>query len=458
MPSVSPLQSPNSPGGLPSASAAIGDDDEALSFDFARYLKALRKYAWVLAAIMALAITGAVLYTQRLTRIYQATASVQIDPRLPDLLGQGQEMMATSTGTLDYYKQQLRILASYRLIRRTVEEGKFHLRLLTDKQRSELKNEEQIDLATRTLQATMSVKYPNQDRTMYVVIRNPSPQDAADLANAHLKMYEAYSRGLISTNTDKASGALSKEFEQVDDNRRKAQEALNEFQRVNKIEAIALQDQQNLVVTNIANFTQKTNDARALRLALGAKLERIRAAAKLDVLESPLLNIADVSSFDSLRALYYAERNTFKALAREFGPNAPEYKKQKEKVDDLLASLQNENRRQVAGAEAQFAAALGTERALLNEINLAKQEAVALKPKLDKYSELVLARQKYDEDYKLLVARLSTSEMTGRMNKQLDTNVHLLDPALVPTVPVSPSLRKNIFIAGAGALAAGLSL
>lgn len=444
--------------GLPPASAAINEEEVGLNFDFSRYLAALRKYAWVLAALMALSITGSVLYTRRVTKIYQATASVQIDPRLPDVLGQGQEMMAASTGSLDYYKQQLRILASYRLIRRTVEEGKFHLRLLTEKQRASLKTEEQIDLATHVVQQNLSVKYPNLDRTMYVVIRSASAQDAADLANAHLKMYEAYSRGLISTNTDKASEALSTEFEQVETNLRKSQEALDEFQRVNKIEAIALQDQQNLVVTNIANFTQKTNDARALRLELGSKLERIRSASKLDVLESPLLNIADVSSFDSLRALYYTERNTFKAMAREVGPNAPEYKKQKEKVDDLLAALQTENRRQVAGAEAQYNAALGTERALNAEIDRAKQEAVNLKPKIDKYNELVRERQKFDDRYKILVARLSTSEMTGRMNKQLDTNVHLLDPALVPTVPVSPNLRANVMVAAAGALVVGLGL
>lgn len=454
----SPSKNPTSMPGLPSASAAINEEEVGLNFDFSRYFATLRKYAWVLAALMALSITGAVLYTRRVTKIYEATASVQIDPRLPDVLGQGQEMMATSTGTLDYYKQQLRILASYRLIRRTVEEGKFYVRLLSEKQRSTLKTEEQIDLATHVVQKHLSVKYPNLDRTMYVVIRNASAQDAADIANAHLKMYEAYSRGLISTNTDKASEALSTEFEQVETNLRKSQEALDEFQRVNKIEAIALQDQQNLVVTNIANFTQKTNDARALRLELGSKLERIRSASKLDVLESPLLNIADVSSFDSLRALYYTERNTFKAMAREVGPNAPEYKKQKEKVDDLLEALQTENRRQVAGAEAQYNAALGTERALLAEIDRAKQEAVSLKPKIDEYNDLVRKRQKFDDRYKILVARLSTSEMTGRMNKQLDTNVHLLDPALVPTVPVSPNLRANVMVAAAGALVVGLGL
>ena len=222
-----PSKNPTSMPGLPAASAAINEEEVGLNFDFSRYLAALRKYAWVLAALMALSITGSVLYTRRVTKIYQATASVQIDPRLPDVLGQGQEMMATSTGSLDYYKQQLRILASYRLIRRTVEEGKFHLRLLNEKQRTTLKTEEQIDLATHVVQQNLSVKYPNLDRTMYVVIRSASAQDAADLANAHLKMYEAYSRGLISTNTDKASEALSTEFEQVETNLRKSQEALD---------------------------------------------------------------------------------------------------------------------------------------------------------------------------------------------------------------------------------------
>jgi polysaccharide biosynthesis transport protein len=452
------------PSSLPSASVTLGEEEEVLGFDFSRYITALRKYAWVLVAIIAVAITASVLYTRRLTKIYSATASVQIDPRLPDLLGQGQDGMNAggNTGTLEYYKQQLKILSSYKLIRLTVEngmrDGHLERKLLSEKQRGELKPDEQIDLATAMLQAALSVKYPNLDRTMYVSVRSASPQDAADLANAHLKTYDAYSRGLISTNSDKASEALSTEFEQVETNLRKSQEALDDFQKVNKIEAIALQDQQNLVVSNISSFTQKVNDAKGVRIELGNRLKLIRAASNVDVLSSPLLTIADVSSFDSLRAQYYTERNALKALSSSVGPKTLEYKTQKEKVDDLLDALQNENRRQVAGAEAQFSGAMATEQSLQSEVNRAKQEAVELKPKIDKYNELVRERAKFDDRYKILVARLSTSEMTGRMNKQMDTNVHLLDPALVPTEPVSPSLRTNVAIAGSGALMLGLGL
>src|SRR5262249_18288980 len=56
-------------------------------------------------------------------------------------------------------------------------------------------------------------------------------------------------------------------------------------------------------------------------------------------------------------------------------------------------------------------------------------------------------------------ARLSTSELTDRMNRNIDTtNVRPLDPALVPTTPVYPSLRVNIVTASVLSLLLGLGL
>ena len=59
-------------------------DEEIVSIDIARYFAAVRKYKWVILAIVAVSITVAVFYTSRQTKIYQATASVQIEPKLPD--------------------------------------------------------------------------------------------------------------------------------------------------------------------------------------------------------------------------------------------------------------------------------------------------------------------------------------------------------------------------------------
>lgn len=436
------------------------DDEPFFNVDLSRYLHALRRYVWVLLALFALAITGAVLFTQRQTKLYEATASVQIDPRLPDLLGQGNEMLAAggTTGTTDYYKQQLRLLSSYMLVRQTVERNNLASRLLTEQERTNLRPEEQLDRATRQLTRSMIIHYPDQNRTMYVTVRRPSPVDAAEFANAHIATYEAFSRGQITSNTEMASGALASEFTQADQRLRDAEDKLLEFRKTNEMIDLSAESQQTLVETNIASFTQKVGDARGRRIELGARLERLRKAAQLDVLESPLLTITEVGSFDSLRAQYYEERNAMKALARELGPKAPEFQKQKEKVDDLLLALQSEHKRQLAGAEEQYQAAFATERSLMAEVDRFKKEAAALGPRVLKYNELRRNRDDAADDRKRLVGRLSTSEMAGRLNKDIKSNVHPLDPALVPTKPMHPSMRKNIMVASAGALVLGLAL
>ena len=111
-------------------SADQAPDEEVFTFDVKRYLDGLRKYAWSVIAIVAVGLTIAVIYTRRQPEIYEAKASVQIEPRLPDLLGQSDDLVAHSiTGGQDYYAQQKEVLGSYRLIHETVEKNSLHLRI-----------------------------------------------------------------------------------------------------------------------------------------------------------------------------------------------------------------------------------------------------------------------------------------------------------------------------------------
>ena len=45
-------------------------------FDLSHYAQVLRKRMWIIAAIVAVGVTAMVLYTMRLPKIYQASASV----------------------------------------------------------------------------------------------------------------------------------------------------------------------------------------------------------------------------------------------------------------------------------------------------------------------------------------------------------------------------------------------
>ncbi len=433
---------------------------ELFTFDVRRYLKALRKFLLPLFAIVALAVTGSVIYTSRQPKVYEARASVQIEPRLPDLLGQGENgIVGISTTGSDYYKQQRQVLASYTLVRQTVQDHQLVTKLVTDAERASLSADEQLQLAISRLEGALTVTYPEQDRIMYVVVRSENPSLAAEIANDHITTYVAYAKGLLSTDTQQASKALQTEFEQAALKLQESESKLYQYQKDNEILAVSLEDRQNVVSSNITTFTARMNEVRSKRIEIAAKLERMKKASERDVLESPILMMGDSTSFDNLRAQYYTERNKFLQIEKELGPKNPEYQKQKANVDDIRAALQSEARRIVGGVEEQYEAMRTTEKALGAEVERSRQEAFELGPKIVAYNELLRSKKSYEDKYTILRNRLSTSEMTGRMNNEISTtHVKPLDPALVPTSPVSPRLRVNVAFAVVMSLFAGLGL
>ncbi len=441
----------------PGSTSHSDSSEDLIGFDFTRYFRSLRKYVWAILALMALAITGAVFYTDRQPKIYEATASIQIEPRVVDVLGTGQDVGGGAGA--DYYKQQQEKLGSYMMARLTVESRGLHQKLLTESERANRKLEEQYDLATRRLRETLTVRYPQQNRTMYVTVQSENPQLAAEIANEHCKQFEDYSRGSMAGDTKKQSEALAGEFATVETRLRDAEAALFQYQKDNDLLAVSLEDRQSTVSANISAYTAKVNEARAKRIELSAKLDRMKKASLLDVLESPLLTISDVSSFDALRASYYTERSKFLEMEQDFGPKNAEYLKQKGKVDSLLDALRTESKRQLAGVEEQYLAALTTEKALSAEIERYRKEAFDLGPKIVAFNELARKKKGFEDKYSILVARLSTTEMTGRMNDRIDNaNIRRLDPALVPSEPVSPKLQVNLMVAGTLSLMLGVGL
>jgi len=424
--------------------AAIG------TVDYRRYFDALRRYFWAVLAIMALVITAAVIYTNRQPSIYQATASIQIEPRIPDLLGQGQEeLLRGGGGTSDYYKQQKQVLGSYSLIRQTMDQHRLYLRVLTENERANRKVDDLIEASTGRTRDEITIKYPDQDRIMYVVVRDRDPKLAADIANAHVATYIEYSKGLLSTDTKQASTALTTEFDDAETKLRGAEAALYQYQKDNDLLAVTLEERQSMVSTGITTYTAKLSEAHARRIALSAQLDRMQKASEQDVLQSPILSMGtDMSSFDALRAQYYTERNKFTELEKEVGPKNPQYQMQKAKTDDLYSALQTEAKRMVSAVNEQLQAVISEENAFKLEIDKATRESIALGPKVVEYNELLRRKKSLEDRYNILRTRLSTTDLTDRMSRNMDsTNVKPLDAARVPTKPVSPSLRINVVIA-----------
>jgi polysaccharide biosynthesis transport protein len=305
----------------------------------------------------------------------------------------------------------------------------------------------------------LSVTYPEQNRIMYVVVRGRDRQLCADIANAHISTYVDYSKGLLSTDTKQASGALSAEFDDAEEKLREAESALYQYQKDNDLLAVTLEERQHIVSSGITAYTTRLNEAHASRLELTAKIERMRKAAKEDVLKSPILLMADRESFETLRAKYYEERNQFIEMEQEIGPKNPQYQMQKAKIDDLYSALQSEAQRLLASVEEQLQAAIATESALKAEVDRRTKESIELGPKVVAYNELLRRKKSMEDRYEILRTRLSTTDLSDRMNRNIDSsNVRPLDPALTPGLPVSPRMRVNVIAGGMLGLFVGFLL
>lgn len=431
-------------------------EEQVLSIDVRRYLAALRRYAWLLAALVVLSVAGAVVYTTRQTPIFQATASVQIEPKLPDLLGTG-DLFNVAGASTEYYKQQKQVLSSFTLIAKTVEHNDLIPRLLSEAERKALSQGEQLALATRRLQLDLTVRYPEADRIFYVSVKSGSPQDAKLIADAHVATYESYAKGLLQLSSNTASEALQAEFTEAETQLRAAEQKIYDFQTRNDMVAVTIEAQQSLVQSNLLAFTQKLNDGRAREIELAAKLAEMKKAQAEDVLSTPVIMMGDNPSFETLRTQYYTEKSHLIELEKDLGPKHPDYAAQKQKVDLLYEALQGEVKILVRGTQDLYNAQLAADAGLGAEIDKYKQEAKKLSPLIAIYNELLRQKKEFDDKYNILRARLSSMQMTGNLSSSI-SNVRGLDRAQLPTTPVSPDLRTNVATAAILALVAGVAI
>ena len=198
---------------------------------------------------------------------------MQIEPRLPDLLGQGQDLLATGGGTtgggLDYYKQQRQVLGSYTLMRQTVEQNQ----LVPEAARRARARGPQARRPDRPRDAQAAARDHGQvsragphhvrqsSATRMPISLQRSRTPTSDVRRLHegpaTDGHEAARRARCQTEFDEAETKL-----------RDAESELYQFQKDNDLLAVTLEERQSMVSSNITAYTDKLNEARARRIEI----------------------------------------------------------------------------------------------------------------------------------------------------------------------------------------------
>jgi capsular exopolysaccharide synthesis family protein len=422
----------------------------------------LYKRRFLLLAVMLGILTITVVFTAKQQKLYRASASIIIDPKPPEILGNDiQEVVQLGAGQMwwneEYYNTQVNILESRNLAKMTVKNNKlYESPQFFSAADLKLPEAERTERATTMLLSWLSVKpEADQNRIFHIQISHTDPKLAAHLANSHVDTYIQYNLNLRVEGTNLASRWLSGEVDQAETDLRNSELELFEFRKSNNILSVSLEDKQTLTSANIKRFTDALNDARLKRMEIEALRARLAAAKEMPVLESPVFALTESETGLNLKASFYEEQKKLLSLSAEVGEKNPEFIDQKRKVDQIRQWLEKEAELAGRGIEERYRAALATEKLFEGELERHKQEAFELGRKAIDQSPLARKEHSNEERFKLVLDRLRSSDLSSRLKT---VNIRQLDTARVPTEPYSPRWRVNLALAMLLALVVGVAM
>ncbi len=268
-----------------------------------------------------------------------------------------------------------------------------------------------------------------------------SPEFAARVANGFT---EAFIDWGISNRTHSAGRASSFLASQIDALKREIQDReakLQAFSR--KTDIISLDRDSNVVLQRLQAMNKDFTEAKAERIQKEARYK--------ELLESPRQDVADSYSGGTIAELMHDQIK----LERDYQTKLQTYKPEWPAMVELQAEIDQgrenvnkaiadnvENAKQSAFAD--YQTALRRERTLEKELEDAKSELLDQSSAAVDLTNLQVEISSSRDLLDKLLRQQSETEVTARLQGTRESNIRVVDRALLPGGPYQPSLRQNL--------------
>lgn len=440
--------------------------DDGGDIGIARYFHIVRKRIWVLGAVIALGVTAVVFYSLTREKIYRATAKLEIDPQAPQVFGKDFadviQLGPQSTWQNDeYYNTQVQILIGYTLAEQTVITNRLYEnpKILPPVENDTRTKEELVMAAAAVFQKTLTAVRMPETRIIELYVNHPDAALAVELANKHVETYLAYTRSLRTEGAGSVAGFLAAELDTAQQRLKKTEEALLKFKKENDTLSMSIENKESILAQDIERLSAAATEARVKKMELEALKKRVGELKGEQILESPVFGLANgltsnATNVGLLKDQYFREKQTLVELAEHLGPKHPSYVAQKQKVDQVLASITNEGKLAERELDEKYSTYAKNERVFNGELDRLKKETFELAPKSLEYARLVRQQQADEANYMLVLSRLNTSELSSR-NVEINVRSHAVARE---TEQVYPRFKLNLALGFMASLLLGIGL
>jgi polysaccharide biosynthesis transport protein len=426
--------------------------------------RVVRKH-WLTALATALSISVATtFYTLGLTKIYEASATIQYDPTPPRPLGkQVDTIFDNGVGSFwanrEYYETQYKVLQSMRIATAVVQQLNLHrdaafLRNLAPGPNPPPASAT-IENAAEAVQGRLTVVPVKESRVATVRFSDANPERAQRILNVIIDTYVAQNLddALVSAghSVDWLHGQLDKLKRELE----QSEMALHDYKINKNILSVAFDDQSNMLRAEMKQLNEVLTTIRVRRQEIATRRDELERISGEDPRGIPTTTLLHSHVLEALRQQHEdSVRERDGLLASGKGKDHPEVAAVQARIDANGAALMSEVRNVQRGVDAELATIVGQEIGLSKLYERSKMQALDLNLLEIEYNRLQRAKNQTEKLYGLVLERTKESELTQMMRSN---NIHVLDRPLLPRAPVRPRVPINIALGALGGLGLGIA-
>lgn len=418
--------------------------------NIAEYLGMVRRH-WKLAASTCLVgLAAASIHFAVTPKQYMASANILIERRSLTPIASGQNPWLENYWNLEYYPTQYELLQSRGLAERVVKK----LDLMEDPQfnpgaggsdgtaaPTAEDDEAVLGGLANQLRGGLSVDPVRGTQLVRLSYRSSSPDFAAKAVNAFAESFIDMGVEDRFVTAGKASSFLASEIVALKEEIQDKEAQLQAFSR--RTDIVTLDSGSNVTLDRLEALNTSFINAKRERIEKEATFHQVSASPRDAVADS-----LGGGVLTELRKEQFDLEREYETKSRIYKPEFPEMAALKARLEEGRRNLERVVDEKVTqarnAAQAAYQTAQRQEDALAGEISKLKSEAMDESSAAVEYTNLKAEVSSLRDLMDDLLQKQSETEVALRLQDTRETNVRIIDHALVPGGPFRPSLRKDL--------------
>ena len=419
--------------------------------NIAEYLGMVRRHWKLVALAVVIALIAAGVHYAITPKQYLASSTIQIERRNLSPVGSTETPWFENFWNLEFYPTQYELLQSRGLAEKVVHsldlmnDPSFNPGASAPKERAgaTTAEEDEATLGQLALQLKggLDVEPVRGTQLVRLSFSSSSPEFAARAANAFAESFIDMGVEDRYATAGKASTFLGSQIETLKQEITDKEAQLQAFSRTSDI--VTLDPKSNVTLQRLENLNSALMESKKARIE--------RESHYHEVMTAPPEAVADSLSpgvIGGLRTQQMQAEQDYATKLKTFKPDWPDMVSLKTQIEQGRVHIDSVVREMVQKARsdawASYQTTLRQEQSLGQELEAIKKQAIDQNSSAVQFTNLKVEIETRRELLDQLMRQQSETEVAVRLQDTRESNVRIIDQALVPGGPFRPSLRKDM--------------